>query len=110
MTKYAVAAEGEGVNRQELEDAARKILEEKLSCDDVSVYVCLIDHKITYKYRRFSSGRIDDIEIWLPVYLQQAPQDAAEDIISCLAVRIRTGKKIRYRQDTLQWIADNRSE
>ena len=98
------------MNKEKLAELARKILEEKLCCDDVSVYVCLIDHKITYKYRRFSSGRIDDIEIWLPVYLQQAPQDVAEDIISCLAVKIKTGKKIRYRQDTLQWIADNRSE
>ena len=98
------------MNKEKLAGLTRKILEEKLSCDDViTVYVCLIDHKITYKYRRSSSGRISDVEIWLPVYLQQAPQDAAEDIISCLAVRIKTGKKIRYRQDTLQWIADNRS-
>ena len=98
------------MNKEKLAGLARKILEEKLSCDDVSVYVCLIDHRILYKYRRSISGRISDVEIWLPVYLQQAPQNAAEDIISCLAVRIRTGKKIRYRQDTLQWIADNRSE
>ena len=99
------------MNKEKLAGLARKILEEKLSCDDaVSVYVCLIDHKITYKYRRFISGRISDVEIWLPVYLQQAPQDVAEDIISCLAVKIRTGKKIKHRQDTLQWIADNRSE
>ena len=49
------------------------------------------------------------MEMWLPVYLQQAPQDVAENIISCLAVRIKTGKKIRYTQDTMQWIADNRS-
>ena len=97
------------MNKEKLAGLARKILEEKLGCDDVSVYVCLIDHKITYKYRRFISGRIDDIEIWLPVYLQQAPHDVAEDIITCLAVRIKTGKKIRYTQDTLQWIADNRS-
>ena len=98
------------MNKEKLAGLARKILEEKLSCDGVSVYVCLIDHKITYKYRRSISGRISDVEIWLPVYLQQAPQDAAEDIITCLAVRIKTGKKIRYSQDTLQWIADNRSE
>lgn len=97
------------MNKEELAELARKTLEEKLGCDDVSVHVCLIDHKITYRYRRFSSGRIDDVEIYLPVYLQQAPQDAAGDIISCLAVRIKTGKKIRHRQDTLQWIADNRS-
>ena len=98
------------MNKEKLAGLARKILEEKLGCDDVSVYVCLIDHKITYRYRRFRSGRIDDVEIYLPVYLQQAPQDAAEDIVSCLAVKIKTGKKNRYRQDTLQWIADNRSE
>lgn len=97
------------MNKEKLAGLARKILEERLSCDDVSVYVCLIDHKITYKYRRFISGRISDVEIWLPVYLQQAPQNAAEDIISCLAVKIKTGKKVRYSQDTLQWIADNRS-
>ena len=98
------------MNKEKLAELARKTLEKKLSCDDVSVYVCLIDHRITYKYRRSASGRIHDIEMWLPVYLQQAPQDVAEDIVSCLAVRIKTGKKIRYRQDTLQWIADNRSE
>lgn len=98
------------MNKERLAEVARKILEEKLSCDNVSVYVCLIDHKITYKYRRSISGRISDIEIWLPVYLQQAPQNATEDILSCLAVKIKTGKKIRYSQDTLQWIADNRSE
>ena len=98
------------MNKEKLAKLARKTLEEKLGCDDVSVYVCLIDHKITYKYRRFITGKIDDMEIWLPVYLQQAPQDVAENIISCLAVRIKTGKKIRYTQDTLQWIADNRSE
>ena len=97
------------MNRQELEDLTRKILEEKLSCDDVSVEVCLIDHRIRFEYGRSITGRIHDIEIWLPVYLQQAPQDVAEDIVSCLAVKIKTGKKIRYRQDTLQWIADNRS-
>ena len=97
------------MNKEKLAGLTRKILEEKLSCDDVSVYVCLIDHKITYKYRRSISGRIQDMEIWLPVYLQQAPQDVAEDIVSCLAVKIKTGKKIRHRQDTLQWIADNRS-
>lgn len=97
------------MNKEKLAELARKILEEKLGCDDVTVHVCLIDHKIAYKYRRSISGRISDIEMWLPVYLQQAPQDAAEDIISCLAVRIKTGKKIRYRQDTLQWVADNRS-
>lgn len=97
------------MNRQELEELTGRILEEKLGCDDVSVHVCLIDHKIRYEYGRSISGRIHDIEMWLPVYLQQAPQDAAEDIISCLAVKIKTGKKIRYRQDTLQWIADNRS-
>lgn len=98
------------MNKEKLARLARKILEEKLSCDDVSVYVCLIDHKITYKYRRFISGRISDVEMWLPVYLQQAPQDVAENIISCLAVRIKTGKKIRYTRDTLQWIAENRNE
>lgn len=98
------------MNKEKLAELARKILEEKLSCDDVSVHVCLIDHKIRYEYGRSISGRIHDIEMWLPVYLQQAPQDVAEDIITCLAVRIKTGKKIRRRQDTLQWIADNRSE
>lgn len=97
------------MNKEKLAELARKILEEKLSCDDVSVHVCLIDHKIRYEYGRSITGRIHDIEMWLPVYLQQAPQDAAEDIITCLAVKIKTGKKIRYRQDTLQWIADNRS-
>ena len=98
------------MNKEKLAELARKTLEKKLSCDDVSVYVCLIDHKIKFSYARSISGRIDDIEMWLPVYLQQAPQGVAEDIITCLAVRIKTGKKIRYRQDTLQWIADNRSE
>ena len=97
------------MNRQELEELTRRILEEKLGCDDISVHVCLIDHKIKYQYRRSISGRICDMEMWLPVYLQQAPQDVAEDIVSCLAVRIKTGKKIRYTQDTMQWIADNRS-
>ena len=97
------------MNKEKLAGLARKTLEEKLGCDDVSVYVCLIDHKITYKYRRSISGRIQDMEIWLPVYLQQAPQDVAEDIIACLAAKIKTGKKIRHSQDTLQWIADNRS-
>ena len=97
------------MNKEKLAGLARKTLEKKLSCDDVSVYVCLIDHKITYRYRRSISGRISDVKIWLSVYLQQAPQDVAEDIIACLAVKIKTGKKIRYRQDTLQWIADNRS-
>lgn len=98
------------MNKEKLAELARKILEEKLGCDDVSVHVCLIDHKIRFSYGRTISGRIHDIEMWLPVYLQQAPQDVAEDIVSCLAVRIKTGKKIRHRQDTLQWIADNRSE
>jgi len=98
------------MNKEKLAGLARKILEEKLSCDDVSVHVCLIDHKIRYAYGRFISGRIQDIEIWLPVCLQQAPQGVAEDIVSCLAVRIETGKKIRYSQDALRWIADNRSE
>lgn len=97
------------MNKEKLAGLARKILEKKLSCDNVSVYVCLIDHEIMYKYRRSIFGRISDVEIWLPVYLQQAPQNAAEDIVSCLAVKIKTGKRIRYRQDTLQWIADNRS-
>ena len=97
------------MNKEKLAGLARNILAEKLGCDDVSVHVCLIDHKIRYEYGRSGSGRIHDIEMWLPVYLQQAPQDVAEDIISCLAVRIKTGKKIRHRQDTLQWIADNRS-
>lgn len=97
------------MNRQELEELTRKILEEKLGCDDVSVHVCLIDHRIRFEYGRSISGKIQDIEMWLPVYLQQAPQDVAEDIVSCLAVRIKSGKKIRHRQDTLQWIADNRS-
>ena len=96
------------MNRQELEELTRRILEEKLGCD-VSVHVCLIDHKIKFSYARSISGRICDMEMWLPVYLQQAPQDVAENIISCLAVRIKTGKKIRYTQDTMQWIADNRS-
>ena len=95
------------MNKEKLEELTRKILEEKLGCD-VSVDVCLIDHKIRFSYARSIFGRIRDIEMWLPVYLQQAPQDVAEDIITCLAVRIKTGKKIRYRQDTLQWIADNR--
>lgn len=91
------------MNKEKLADLTRKILEEKLGCDDVSVHVCLIDHKIRYEYGQFTfSGRIQDIEIWLPVYLQQAPQDVAEDIITCLAVRIKTGKKIGYSQDTLQ--------
>ena len=98
------------MNKQELEELTGKILEEKLGCDDVSVHVCLIDHKIRYEYGRSISGRIHDIEMWLPVYLQQAPQEVAKNIIACLAVRIKTGKKIRYSQDTLQWIADNRSE
>lgn len=99
------------MNRQELEELTGKILEEKLGCDDISVHVCLIDHKIKYSYRRlFNFGRIHDMEIWMPIYLQQAPQDVAENIISCLAVRIKTGKKIRYTQDTMKWIADNRSE
>ena len=98
------------MNRQELEELTRKILEEKLGCGDVTVHVCLIDHKIKYSYERSISGRIHDMEMWLPVYLQQAPQDVAENIVSCLAVRIKTGKKIRYTQDTMQWIADNRSE
>lgn len=97
------------MNRQELEELTGRILKEKLSCDDVTVHVCLIDHKIRYRYWRSISGRIYNIEMWLPVYLQQAPQEVAEDIVSCLAVKIKTGKKIRYRQDTLQWIADNRS-
>lgn len=97
------------MNKEKLAELARKILEKKLGCDDVSVHVCLIDHKIRFEYGRFISGRIHDIEMWLPVYLQQAPQEVAEDIVSCLAVRIMTGKKIRYRQDTLQWIAENRS-
>ena len=97
------------MNKEKLAELTRKTLEKKLGCDDVSVYVCLIDHRITYKYTRSISGRIHDIEMWLPVYLQQAPHDVAEDIITCLAVRIMTGKKIRYRQDTMQWIADNRS-
>ena len=97
------------MNKQELKELTGKILEEKLGCDDVSVYVCLIDHKIRFSYARSISGRICDMEMWLPVYLQQAPQDVAEDIVSCLAVRIKTGKKIRYSQDTMQWIADNRS-
>ena len=96
------------MNRQELMELTGKILEKKLGCD-VSVHVCLIDHKIKFSYARSISGRIDDIEMWLPVYLQQAPQGVAEDIITCLAVRIKTGKKIRYRQDTLQWIDANRS-
>ena len=98
------------MNKEKLAGLARKILEEKLGCDDVSVHVCLIDHKIRFEYGRSITGRISDIEMWLPVYLQQAPQDVAEDIISCLAVKIKTGRKIRHRQDTLQWIADNRSE
>lgn len=98
------------MNRQELKELTGRILKEKLSCDDVSVHVCLIDHKIKFSYGRTISGRIHDMEMWLPVYLQQAPQDVAENIISCLAVRIKTGKKIRYTQDTLQWIAENRSE
>ena len=97
------------MNRQELEELTRRILEEKLCCD-VSVHVCLIDHKIMYSYGRSISGRIHGMEMRLPVYLQQAPQDVAENIISCVAVRIKTGKKIRYTQDTMQWIADNRSE
>ena len=98
------------MNKEKLAGLARKILKEKLSCDEVSVEVCLIDHRIRFEYGRSITGRIHDIEMWLPVYLQQAPQDVAEDIVSCLAVKIKTGKKIRYRQDTLQWIADNRSE
>ena len=98
------------MNKEKLAELARKTLEEKLGCDDVSVHVCLIDHKIKYQYRRSIFGRIHDMEIWMPVYLQQAPQDVAEDIVSCLAVKIKTGKKIMHRQDTLQWIADNRSE
>lgn len=98
------------MNKEKLAELARKTLEEKLGCDDVSVYVCLIDHKIRFEYGKSITGRIQDIEMWLPVYLQQAPQDVAEDIVSCLAVKIKTGKKIRYRQDTQQWIADNRSE
>ena len=98
------------MNKEKLAELARKTLEEKLSCDDVSVYVCLIDHKITYKYRRFSSGRIDDIEIYLPVYLQQAPQDVAENIIDCIAVKIKKGKKPEYSAAAKAWIDANRSE
>ena len=98
------------MNKEKLAGLTRKTLEEKLGCDDVSVYVCLIDHKIRFEYGRSGSGRIDDIEIWLPVYLQQAPQDVAEDIISCLAVRIKTGKKPEYSAAAKAWIADNRSE
>lgn len=97
------------MNKEKLAELARKTLEEKFGCDNVSVHVCLIDHKIKFEYGRSLTGRIHVIEMWLPVYLQQAPQDVAEDIITCLAVKIKTGKKIRYRQDTLQWIADNRS-
>lgn len=98
------------MNKERLAGLARKILEKKLSCDDVSVHVCLIDHTIKFEYGELISGRIHDAEIWLPVYLQQAPQDVVEDIVSCLAVRIKTGKKNRYSQDTLHWIADNRIE
>ena len=98
------------MNRRELAELTRKILEKKFRCDDVSVHVCRIDRNITFSYGRSISGRIQDMEVWLPVCLQQAPQDVAEDIISCLAVRIKTGRKIRLRQDTQQWIADNRSE
>ena len=37
------------MNRQELKELTGKILEEKLGCDDISVHVCLIDHKIKFQ-------------------------------------------------------------
>ena len=57
------------MNKEKLAELAKKILEEKLGCDDVSVDVCLIDHKIRFLYGRSITGRISDIEMWLPVYL-----------------------------------------
>jgi len=48
------------MSRKELEELTRKILEETLGCDDVSVHVCLIGHKITFGYRTTMSGRIHD--------------------------------------------------
>ena len=92
------------MTKQELEEFAAEVLGRRFR-GEVKVHVCIIDHKIKYAY-----GPICDIEMWLPIYLQNAPKEVAENIISCLAVRIKTGKKIRYTQDTLQWIADNRSE
>ena len=92
------------MTKQELEEFAAEVLGRRFR-GEVKVHVCIIDHKIKYAY-----GPICDIEMWLPVYLQQAPQDVAEDIITCLAVKIKKGKKPEYSAAAKAWIADNKSE
>ena len=92
------------MTKQELEEFAAEVLGRRF-LGEVKVHVCIIDHKIKYAY-----GPICDIEMWLPVYLQQAPQDVVEDIIDCIAVKIKKGKKPEYSAAAKAWIADNRNE
>lgn len=70
------------MTKQELEEFAAEVLGRRFG-GEVKVHVCIIDHKIKYAY-----GPICDIEMRLPVYFQQAPQDVAENIIDCIAVKI----------------------
>ena len=99
------------MTKQELEEFAAEVLGRRF-LGEVKVHVCIIDHKIKYAY-----GPICDIEMWLPIYLQNAPEEVAENIIDCIAVniidciavKIKKGKKPEYSAAAKAWIDANRS-